>query len=124
MLPTDLLNLIYENDKLIFKHISKKYYIQYKIEMNATSTIIEFFIKYCRNTNIEDFSKKRLVRFFAHNYLWDHLNRYPTFLVKKCKLFSLTPLAITAEATNSKVNIINFLENPSISREDILYAGF
>ena len=72
----------------------------------------------------EIMSKRRLVEHYRLNYEWDCLKTYPTFLVNKCNKLDLLEKAKNAELIGTRQSIIDFLKEPNIVNEDILYAGW
>ena len=69
-------------------------------------------------------SKRRLVEHYRLNYEWSCLKTYPTFLVNKCNKLDLLEKAKNAELIGTRQSIIEFLMDPNISQENILYAGW
>ena len=122
--PNEILLIIYkfgcvENIAFTEKELYSSY-----LREKESSTKIQKWIRPLLKIDVDDMSKSRLINLFCSTYDLNYLLVFPTFLVKKCKMFQLMDEAKIAEQTGSKKSIKRFLNRPEISKDDILYAGW
>lgn len=131
-IPWDIVNILYIYNRNKFVNTCKEFYEKYKQENECVNKIIKWWDKCCltyvhQNVPINKYeimSKRRLVEHYKLNYEWDYLKTYPTFLVNKCNKLYLLEKAKNAELIGTRQSIIDFLKEPNIVKEDILYAGW
>ena len=130
-IPWDIVNILYIYNRNKFVNTCKEFYEKYKQENECVNKIINWWDKCCLTyvhqnvpNKYEIMSKRRLVEHYKLNYEWDYLKTYPTFLVNKCNKFDLLEKAKNAELIGTRQSIIDFLKEPNIVKEDILYAGW
>jgi len=131
-LPWDIVNILYLYNRKKFVNTCKEFNEKYKKEDECVNKIIKWWDKCCvtyvhQNVPINTYeimSKRRLVEHYKVNYEWDYLKTYPTFLVNKCNKLNLLEKAKKAELIGTRQSIIDFLKEPNIVKEDILYAGW
>ena len=124
-IPWDIVNILYTYDRKKFVNTCKEFNEKYKKENESAKKIQEWCDKYGLCTILcDNMSKMRLVYYYKLNYEWNCLKTYPTFLVNKCNKLYLLEKAKTAELVGTRQSIIEFLYEPSITKDDILYAGW
>tara|TARA_Y100000389_G_scaffold189512_1_gene213347 strand:- start:4710 stop:5180 length:471 start_codon:yes stop_codon:yes gene_type:complete len=104
--------------------IDKKNNKDFKKLENYAEKIQSWYRSKLQDTDFDNWTKKRIVNAFYNNYEWDYLKTYPTFLVKKCSRPDLLEYAQNAERHPSRKKIKDFLNLPSISKEEILFTGW
>ena len=132
IIPWDIVNILYLYNRNKFVNTCKEFNEKYKQENECVNKIIKWWDKCCLtyvNQNVpinkyEIMSKRRLVEHYKLHYEWDCLKIYPTFLVNKCNKLDLLEKAKNAELIGTRQSIIDFLKEPNIVKEDILYAGW
>lgn len=125
-IPWDIVNILYIYNRNKFVNTCKEFYEKYKQENECANKIIKWWDKCCLTYvhQNEIMSKRRLVEHYKLYYEWDYLKTYPTFLVNKCNKLDLLEKAKNAELIGTRQSIIDFLKEPNIVKEDILYAGW
>jgi len=132
IIPWDIVNILYLYNRNKFVNTCKEFNEKYKRENECVNKIIKWWDKCCltyvhQNVPINKYeimSKRRLVEHYRLYYEWSCLKIYPTFLVKKCNKLDLLEKAKNAELIGTRQSIIDFLKEPNIVNEDILYAGW
>ena len=132
IIPWDIINILYIYNPNKFVNTCRELNEKYKKEIECAKKIIKWWDKCCltyvhQNVPINKYeimSKRRLVEHYRLNYEWSCLKTYPTFLVNKCNKLDLLEKAKNAELIGTRQSIIEFLMDPNISQENILYAGW
>ena len=124
-IPWDIVNILYVYNRNKFVNTCKEFNEKYKKENESAKKIQEWCDKHCdRSRQCDNMSKRRLIYHYKLNYEWSYLKTYPTFLVNKCNLLHLLEKAKKAELVGTRQSIIEFLYEPNITKDDILYAGW
>ena len=122
----DIVNILYLYNRNKFANTCKEFNEKYKQENECVNKIIKWWDKCCLHLGryYDNMSKRRLVDYYRLCYEWACLKIYPTFLVNKCNKLDLLEKAKKAELIGTRQSIIDFLNEQSIKKEDILYAGW